>query len=82
MQEYITFMNRKDAKNILRLLLFCALCVAVFGTVAYLNTRFNGFADVHPAAHYFEKIQDAWQKICDTLFLYPARFINFFRLFS
>ena len=78
MEEYIAFMNKKDGKNIVRLLLFCALCVAAFCTVAYLNTRFNGFADVYPAAHYFKMIEESWQRICDTLFLYPARFINFF----
>ena len=78
MQEYINYMNRKDTKNILRLLFFCAFCFVIFGAVAYLNTRFNGFADVHPAAHYFAIMRKAWQTICDTLFLYHARFINFF----
>ena len=79
MEEYIRFMKRKNTKNVIMILIFCALAFLTFAAIAFLNTRFNGFADVHPAAYYFEKLAAFWQKICEALALYPKRFINFFQ---
>ena len=78
MEAYLAFMRRKDRRTAAKLFTACAFALILCCTVAYLNTRFNGFADVHPAAYYFHKLRQAWQSICDTLFLYPDRFINFF----
>ena len=79
MEEYIRFMNRKNRKTMLKICLFCACTFVLLSFVVFSNTRFNGFADVHPAAYYFEKLAAFWQKICEALALYPKRFINFFQ---
>ncbi|MBR0413617.1 MAG: hypothetical protein IJI67_00935 [Clostridia bacterium] len=78
MEEYITFMNRKDIKNIAKILLFCAGTVCVLGAVVYSNTRYNGFADTAPASAYVSYLKWLWERICQSLWLYPRRFLNFF----
>lgn len=78
MEEYLRYMRRQDTVRIFKILLCSGICVMFFCTIAFLNTRFNGFADVHDAAYYFAKVQSAWRSICETLFLFPYRFINFF----
>ena len=78
MEEYFRFMRRQNTARVLKVLLCSGVCVFIFCTIAFLNTRFNGFADVHNAAYYFEKLQKLWQSLCESLYRFPFRFINFF----
>ena len=79
MKEYIRFMNRKNRKRAIAWLLFCAAAFFLLASVAYLNTRFNGFADVNPASFYLEKLKTAWERVIKILFSFDGRFINFFK---
>ena len=78
MEEYIAFMNRKHAKLEAKLLLASAATVALFCTVAYLNTRYNGFADVKPSAHYVSLVRGIWEYLSEVVNHSPVRFINIF----
>ena len=79
MESYIRYMNAKNRKTAVKLLVCCAFIFTLLCFVAFSNTRFNGFADVYPAEFYFEKIKEVWNKICENLFNNNLRFINFFR---
>ena len=79
MENYIRFMNLKNRKTALKLLLFCAILFVVLSFIAFSNTRFNGFADVYPASAYYEKIREVWNRICEILSKNDLHFINFFR---
>jgi len=79
MQEYIRFMNRKNRKNVIKLLFLSFLAIITFGFLAYSNTRYNGFADVPPVGFYASRLKQVWEFICDMLFRFEGRFINFFQ---
>lgn len=79
MEEYIRFMNRKNAKTAVKIMLLCAAVFFAGAAVAYCNTRYNGFGDVMPAAAYAGAARRIWEWICECLFSYSHRFINIFK---
>ena len=77
MEEYIAFVKKRNRRRIVKLMLFCALFFFAAAFIAYSNTRYNGFADVHPGVYYYEKLQELWQCFCTTLYAYDGRFLHF-----